>query len=66
MLFPLPGEREEKGVLEQLVSQPSEKAHDQFFFFAMFKQGKGLKRNIPAYVLQLSAYLPQPYPAIPS
>lgn len=31
----------------------------------MFKQGKGLKRDIPAYFLQLFAYLPQLCPAIP-
>lgn len=30
---PLPGEREEEGVLEQLVSQPSEKTHDYYFSF---------------------------------
>ena len=35
------------------------------FPFAMFKQGKGLKRDIPAYFLQLFAYLPQLCPAIP-
>jgi len=36
------------------------------FPFAMFKQGKGLKRDIPAYFLQLFAYLPQLCPAIPA
>lgn len=43
LLFPLPGEREEEGVLEQLVSQPSEKTHDYYFSFCHVQAGEGVK-----------------------